>query len=210
MACGLAKVCLGRGPSGAHAVGHAQQYGFDLADLAFGGDLEDLVDHPRPRRRVAHGNRASILELVVAQRRIVVKRHAGHHQSARFIDGNDAPAAQPRVLAVVAQAEGLAATVVQRSRRRARGHRPTGGGCAVLEPIAVIGKRRHFIAKVVFQPGEIAVGNAGQFFARQALRHRDLLQELRARRIAKLVTHADWLAFRPACRTGARPVTRPR
>src|SRR5688572_9199951 len=71
-----------RAPPRTHAVWNAQQNGFHLADLAFGRDLENLVDAPCPRRRVPDRDRAAILDLIRTQDRVVIEENTGEHQPA--------------------------------------------------------------------------------------------------------------------------------
>ena len=83
-------------------------------------------------------------------------------ESLGFVDREDAPVAQARVVPVIPEAESLPAAMVHAVGLCARGHGTTGSRRAVLEAQAVVGERRHLGAPVVLEAGVVAVGNGRQ------------------------------------------------
>src|SRR6185437_7941811 len=174
-------------PTRPHAVRNALQDRLDLTELAFTVDLEDLVRFPGPRTGIADSIRATVLELVGANGRIVVQIHPGVDQAALHIYGQHTPVPQPRVLVVVPQAEGLLAAEIRRVALRAGRGLLAAGLRAVLEPQAIVREGRRLGACIVLDTTEVAVDDPRQLLAGAPLIRRQVGDQLFSRCVTELI-----------------------
>ncbi len=106
-------------------------------------------------------------EFVGPERRIVIEEHAGEHDPAFPVDDQPAPVAEPRILPVIAEPEGLGAGHRGRAdSARGRFERLVVGRLgAVFEAVAVVGKGRMNAAVVFLQGREIGIRDPDQLVA---------------------------------------------
>src|ERR1700730_2002762 len=105
-------------PARTRPVRNTLQHCFNLTDLAVAVDLKDLVDCPSPWCRIPDRYRTTVFERVGSKRSVVIEVDRRVDQTALLIHGEHSTIANPGVLAVVPQAEGLLAAVVERTWRR--------------------------------------------------------------------------------------------